>query len=382
MTGIDAFPARVSRLVAVGPLVGTVTGTVSYFLQIWLSPGFESQPQGMYVWVLTYNMLVWTTWLLLLPVKWWLAARVPITAGRRTLPLAFHAVTGLVVSVGHCAVDAALKYGLLSIAGQQRLLGRPLEFVPVFTWTLLFAFEWQVLLYWGIVAAYHAIAASRTLERRRLEEARLETDLVEARLESLQRQLNPHFFFNALNAISTLLDRDPRAAESMLVRLGDLLRAVFRSQVQQEVPLSHELRLLDDYLDIQRVRFGGQLRVVLDVAAAARNVMVPVLILQPLAENAIKHGFAGRPEGGTIRIAARRAGGRLELTVADDGRGPSGMTELTEGVGLSNTRSRLAHLYPVEHALETSAQPDGGFTVTLSLPWREVSASDALEIPA
>jgi hypothetical protein len=218
MTGIGAFPARVSRLVAVGPLVGTVTGTVSYFLQIWLTPGFESQPQGMYVWVLTYNMLVWTTWLLLLPVKWWLAARVPITAGRRTLPLAFHAVTGLVVSVGHCAVDAALKYGLLSIAGQQRLLGRPLEFVPVFTWTLLFAFEWQVLLYWGIVAAYHAIAASRTLERRRLEEARLETDLVEARLESLQRQLNPHFFFNALNAISTLLDRDPRAAEGPVWR--------------------------------------------------------------------------------------------------------------------------------------------------------------------
>src|SRR5207344_3009589 len=167
--------------------------------------------------------------------------------------------------------------------------------------------EWQFLLYWGIVAAHHALRASRELRRREVSEARLEARLVESQLESLQRQLNPHFFFNALNTLTGLVHRDPHGAESMLVRLGDLLRAVFRSQVQQEVPLSRELTLLEQYLDIQRVRFGGQLRAVLEVGEQAGDVLVPVLILQPLAENAIKHGFSGRPEGGTPRGDAERA---------------------------------------------------------------------------
>ena len=314
---------------------------MSYFLQVWLAPGFETQPQGMYGWVVLFNVIVWTTWLLLVPVTWALASWVPITAENRTLAIAFHAVASILVSAGHCAIDAASKYAVLSVAGQQTLLGRPLAYVPLLTWTILYAFEWQVLLYWGIVAGYHAISASRSLERRQVQEARLEAHLVEARLESLQRQLNPHFFFNALNAVSTLIHRDTREAESMLVRLGDLLRAVFRSQAQQEVPLARELTLLEQYLDIQRVRFGGQLHAHFDIAPGARDVLVPVLLLQPLAENAIKHGFSGRPDGGTIRVAARHAGDRLELTVVDDGAGRAGGASPAEGVGLSNTRGRL-----------------------------------------
>jgi two-component system LytT family sensor kinase len=183
------------------------------------------------------------------------------------------------------------------------------------------------------------------------------------------------------------MDRDTRVAEAMPVRLGDLLRAVFRSQVQQEVPLSRELTLLEQYLDIQRVRFGGQLRAVVEVGGDAGDVLVPVLILQPLAENAIKHGFSGRPEGGTIRVTARRADERLELTVSDDGWGRSAASEASvrDGVGLSNTRARLAQLYPNAHDLRVSASPAGGFTVVLSLPWREdpgVVEADSLEIPA
>src|SRR5262249_28960268 len=152
-------------------IVGVVCGTMSYFLQAWLSPAFPMQPQGMYGWVVLFNILVWTTWFLLVPVTWALAAWVPITPQNRTLSLAFHGVASLVVSAGHCAIDAALKYGVLWLAGQETVVGRPLGYVPVFTWTVLFAFEWQVLIYWGIVAAYHAISASRTLERRRAQEA-------------------------------------------------------------------------------------------------------------------------------------------------------------------------------------------------------------------
>jgi two-component system, LytTR family, sensor kinase len=383
---VNPFPVRLSRLAAIGLVVGFVCGTMSYFLQTWLSPGFQNQPQGMYVWVVLFNVLVWTTWLLLVPVTWALAAWVPITSQTRTLSLAFHSVASLVVAAGHCAIDAGLKLGVLWLAGQQTVVGRPLGYVPVFTWTVLFSFEWQVLIYWGIVAAYYAISASRALEWRRAQEAHLESRLVEARLESLQRQLNPHFFFNALNAVSTLIHRDTREAESMLVRLGDLLRAVFRSQVQQEVPLARELTLLEQYLDIQRVRFGGHLRTELDVAPAARDILVPVLILQPLAENAIKHGFAGRADGGTIRVSARRAGERLELTVSDDGAGlPAGQAAVVEGVGLSNTRARLAHLYPHQHAIIAIPLPQGGFAVTITIPWRTAPVADladALDIPA
>jgi sensor histidine kinase YesM len=376
---------RISRLAAIGPVVGVLCGTLSYFLQVWLAPGFQSQPQGMYGWVILFNVIVWTTWLLLVPVTWALASWVPITAENRTLSIAFHAVASIVVSAGHCAIDAASKFAVLSVAGQERLLGRPLAYVPLLTWTILYELEWQILLYWGIVAGYHAMSASRTLERRQVQEARLEAHLVEARLEALQRQLNPHFFFNALNAVSTLIHRDTHEAESMLVRLGDLLRAVFRSQVQQEVPLSRELTLLEQYLDIQRVRFGGQLRAEFDIAPGAREVSVPVLLLQPLAENAIKHGFSGRGDGGTIRVSARRAGDRLELTVADDGAGRASAPSTSEGVGLSNTRARLAHLYPGQHTVVAAPLPQAGFSVSITLPWRPAAAvelGDALDIPA
>jgi LytS/YehU family sensor histidine kinase len=171
----------------------------------------------------------------------------------------------------------------------------------------------------------------------------------------------------------------------MLVRLGDLLRAVFRSQVQQEVPLARELTLLEQYLDIQRIRFGGQLHAEFDIAPGARDVLVPVLLLQPLAENAIKHGFSGRADGGTIRVSARRAGERLELTVIDDGVGRAGGGSPAEGVGLSNTRGRLAHLYPGQHTVTAAPFPQGGFGVTLTIPWRAAEASelaDPLDIPA
>ena len=350
-------------------------------------PDLEKQPQGQYVWVLVFNVLIWPAWLLLVPVTWWLASLVPIGGRRRVARLVFHGVASLVIATAHAAINAAVKVAVLTVAGQQQLLGRPLGFMPLFEWALLFTLEWEVLIYWGIVAAHHALRASRQLQHQQVQEARLEARLVEVQLESLQRQLNPHFFFNALHAVSSLLHRDPNGAEAMLVRLGDLLRAVFRSQAQQEVTLDRELALLEQYLDIQRVRFGGHLRAEFDVPRPTRDVFVPVLLLQPLAENAIKHGFAGRAIGGTIRISARQSGDRLELSVADDGYGrPAGAGEPREGVGLSNTRARLEHLYPGAHALRIALPPGGGCVVTLSVPWREDESAallaDALDIPA
>lgn len=378
---------RVWRLLACGVAAGVVCGTSSYLLQSWLLPDMVKQPQGQFFWVLVFNMLIWPAWLALVPVTWRLASLVPIGGRRRAVAVAFHVAGSVVIGTAHSAINAGVKLGVLSVAGQGTLLGKPLAFLPLFEWALLFTFEWEVLIYWGIVAAHHAISASRQLQHQQVQEARLEARLVEVQLESLQRQLNPHFFFNALHAVSSLLHRDPNGAEAMLVRLGDLLRAVFRSQAQQEVTLDRELALLEQYLEIQRVRFGGHLRAEFDVPSPARDVFVPVLILQPLAENAIKHGFAGRALGGTIRISARQSGDRLELSVADDGYGrQAGDAEPHEGVGLSNTRTRLEHLYPDAHSLRLTLPPSGGCVVSLSVPWREDESAallaDALDIPA
>jgi hypothetical protein len=380
------FPVPFGRLLALGPLVGVASGTLSYILQGWLIPSMPSTPQGQYVWVVLFNILSWTVWLASLPVAWMVADRVPIRDGRRALPLAFHVCASLVFAFIQAALNAVFKLGVLTVAGQETLLGRPLAFGPLLTWALLYTFEWQFLLYWGIVAAHHALRASRELRRREVSEARLEARLVESQLESLQRQLNPHFFFNALNTLTGLVHRDPHGAESMLVRLGDLLRAVFRSQVQQEVPLSRELTLLEQYLDIQRVRFAGHLRSVFDIDEEARSVLVPVLLLQPLAENAIKHGFGGLAVGGTVSVTARRLGDQLELRVADDGRGRADdRRPINEGIGLGNTRQRLEHLYPGAHTMTAGPAGEGGFQVTIRLPWRHDAAEpldDALDIPA
>jgi LytS/YehU family sensor histidine kinase len=269
--------------------------------------------------------------------------------------------------------NAGLKLWVLRFAGQPDSPPRVLSFESLFTWALLFTFEWQVLLYWGVIAAHHAIEASRELRRREVLEARLEAQFIEAKLESLQRQLHPHFIFNTLHAVTTLLHRDVDAAESMLVRLGDLLRAVFRSQAQQALPLARELELLQHYIEIQRTRLGGSLSCDIDVPPAALGALVPVLVLQPLAENAVKHGFGGRPGDARIRVSARRDGDRLELTVSDNGRGlPSGA--VAEGVGLSNTRARLEHLYPGASDVRLDPVPGGGVCVTLTLPWQAASS--------
>jgi two-component system LytT family sensor kinase len=382
----DGFPVTFWRLLALGPVVGVASGTLSYTLQVWLNPKIVQQPIGQYSWVVLFNILAWTSWLVLLPLVWWLASRVPISSGRRALALAFHATASVAVAALHCAISAGLKLWVLRVSGQPDPVDRALSYQSLLTWSLLYEFEWEVLLYWGVLAANHALATSRELRRRELHEARLEARFVEAKLESLQRQLHPHFVFNTLHAITGLLHRDVNRAESMLVRLGDLLRAVFTSHAQQEVPLARELDLLQHYLEIQRMRFGEPLACDLDVPLAARSALVPVLVLQPLVENAVTHGFGGRP-GGVIRILARRVGDRLELSVTDNGSGPatSANGAPPEGVGLSNTRARLEHLYPGKSDVRVIVPASGGFTVALSLPWQAAPAlldEHALDIPA
>jgi two-component system LytT family sensor kinase len=377
---------RIWHMLVLGPIVGVLSGTLSYWIQYWIDPAIIRRPIGQYQWVLVYNILAWTSWLLFIPLIWRLASAVRIRRERFVRPTAFHVSCSFVIAALVCAIAGVEQYFVMTTSGVVLASGQALS--PWFNIkrVFLFTFEWKVLLYWGIVGVHHAIYYAQALAEREVREARLEARLVEARLDALQRQLHPHFVFNTLHAIAGVLHRNPDAAESMLVRLGDLLRAVFRSHAQQEVSLGREIELTEQYLDIQRMRFGAGLRVEVDLPPQLRDTPVPVLVLQPLVENAIKHGFAGRTDGGTIRISAREAADRLEVTVADSGRGPTAPSAVHEGVGLSNTRARLEHLYPGRHDLRVSVPPQGGFAVTLSVPLAgiapEEELSEILDIPA
>jgi LytS/YehU family sensor histidine kinase len=181
-------------------------------------------------------------------------------------------------------------------------------------------------------------------------------------------QLQPHFLFNTLHSISALMHRDVEAADRMLTRLSDLLRLTLESASTPEVPLSRELDFLDAYLEIQQTRFEERLEVVRDIDPLALDALVPNLLLQPLVENAIRHGVANRTTGGRVEISARRENGRLTLSVRDDGPGLS--PNAGQGVGLSNTRARLEHLYGEAQSLALANDPAGGVRVTVVAPYR------------
>jgi LytS/YehU family sensor histidine kinase len=199
--------------------------------------------------------------------------------------------------------------------------------------------------------------------------ARLEASLVEARLSALRGQLQPHFLFNTLNAIAVLTGEDPARAHRMLLRLGDLLRLSIDDNGRHEVSLSQELATLACYLDIQQVRFEERLRVALEVEESVREAAVPAFLLQPLVENAVRHGVDPNVAGGEITVRARSQGDRLTIEVQDNGRGlRPDAHPAPAGVGLGNTRARLAQLYGDRAGLSLEPTPTGGARVTVTIP--------------
>ena len=236
----------------------------------------------------------------------------------------------------------------------------------------------------GVIAVY----ATRWVEQLAIESAtesserqRVATRLVQAELDTLKLQLSPHFLFNALNSAIALIGTDSRAAERMVTAISDFLRLVLNSSNEQEVTLDRELSLLHHYLDIQRVRFGEKLRVNFDVDDTLGRALVPSLILQPLVENAIRHGIGPRVSGGIIDVAVQARGGVLLIDIIDDGLGIAARRSRERsrgtGLGLANTATRLNHLYGSKHTFETGPAPDGGFAVHLTLPLRYAKLTSA-----
>jgi two-component system, LytTR family, sensor kinase len=211
------------------------------------------------------------------------------------------------------------------------------------------------------------------------EREQLVARLERAQLQSLKLQLHPHFLFNTLNTITALINTDRHAAERVVSGLSDLLRMSLSNVGEQEVPLARELELLGHYIDIQQIRFQDRLRVSFQIDADTRSALVPNLLLQPLVENAIRHGIAPRASKGHVEVGARRrnGGGMLELWVVDDGVGEDPRAVHRDGVGLGNTRARLRSLYGGDHRFEASGKPNEGFTVRMEIPFRVVALAPA-----
>ncbi len=230
-----------------------------------------------------------------------------------------------------------------------------------------------LMTYWLFVGGLMALDVFRRYKERELLASQLQARLAEAQLLALKMQLHPHFLFNTLHAISALMHSDVKAADKMLARLSDLLRLTLDQAGEQEVSLRQELAILEGYLEIERLRFQHRLKVEIDVPEELLDAQVPTFILQPLVENALKHGIAPRASGGTVAIRARHAGGVLCMEVQDDGPGPDASKATAgHGIGTRNTRSRLEHLYGERQRFELSkAEPGTVARVTLPLHWAE-----------
>ena len=321
--------------------------------------------------LLTLNFGYWYSWAVLAPAILWLTARFPLDRHSWKAAVPMH-LAGVVVSTSlHVVIACVQRMATYWFIGE-----------PTDTWLhemqemLVLNFDWEMMTYWTIVGVGMALRYMHEARAKELSAAQLETRLVEARLHTLQRQMQPHFLFNTLNTISALMHRDVDAADAMIARLSDLLRMSLQRVGVQEVPLKEELDFLSKYLEIEQTRFRDRLTVVFDVQAETLHALVPNLLLQPLVENAIKHGIGPRPTPGQIAVRARRNGALLELDVQDNGVGLSAarLTDFNRGVGLSNTRSRLDHLYGSLHRFEFRQPAEGGLLVCIAIPMAELAS--------
>jgi two-component system, LytTR family, sensor kinase len=366
------------RIVAVVLLAATLAAMFSAALAVQVDRTVGRTPE---VWsALLLNSSFWYGWAVLALPLTLLASRLRIDR-RPRIAVPVHVAAIIVAAFAHVALQTTVRTKLYL---DTLAMTKPESYATTTwaaTWTRMFPFQLTSLIDWELVAGgaiigfAHAFFYYSETQQRALREAQLETRLMEAQLQTLQRQLHPHFLFNTLHAISTLMHRDVAAADRTLVQLSDLLRLTLNSVARPEIHLGEELEFLEKYVAIEQMRLGDRLVFKFDVDPETLDAMVPALILQPLVENAIKHGIAplGRP--GRVTVAARRESEMLVMLVTDTGPGPSerAMVALSTGIGVANTRARLAHQFGARFRFEFQ-RSDLGFAALVAIPFRREAA--------
>jgi two-component system LytT family sensor kinase len=341
-----------------------LSSTVQAYSMRMIEEGAASQRS---LWpLLGLNLVYWYVPALLAPSIMAVALQYQLGRVRWPTQAAVHVAGALAYSVVHTGVLLVARVLLFPE-------GRPWSAAALWKYAridYLRQLDWLLMTYLFLVGLAHALAYRRESETRALDAAHLETRLMEAQLQALQRQLHPHFLFNTLNTISGLMRINLNAADLMIDRLGDLLRMTLDTSSAQQVPLKQELEVLQKYLEIEQTRFESRLAISMHIDFETLDALVPNLVLQPLVENAVRHGIAPHARPGWIAIHAAREGSRLKIDIRDSGNGlpPDRLMALNRGVGLGNTRARLEHLYPSAHQFAFS-NLDEGFSVTVSIPF-------------
>lgn len=367
---------RTALATAIWTAIGCVFALPSFLVMMPHGVGWER--------LLLSSVMPWWAWGLLAPLIVSVDLRMPFSQKQIVRRIAAHLLLAPIFTTAYIYLEAALA-AVLGWTPWSRMLRADL--LPN---AFRGMFLWSVLIYCLIVGVFQAKLYYQRYLSSELRMERLERSFSEARLNALRMQLDPHFLFNALNTISSQVERDPRLARQMIEHLGDLLRLSLENKDKQEVLLAEEMAFLDHYLAIQRIRFGDRLRFETQIDAEVRFAVVPCLVVQPLVENAIRHGISSRASGGSVFVSARRIDDQLEIRVTDDGVGlpPGWKLEESAGLGLSVTRERIRGLHPNDgssfavrrRSRDGNGKIDGTeATIMLPLRFREASNSDSYD---
>lgn len=324
----------------------------------------------------------WWAWGLLTPLIVAADRRLPFTSRQMGWRIAVHLLFSPIFTTVYIYLAPAMMTAMGGLVWSRfiRLMN-----LQLLTNSLRGMFLWSVLVYCLIVGVWQAHLYFQRYLSSELRMERLERSFSEARLNALRMQLDPHFLFNALNTISSQVERDPRLARQMIEHLGDLLRLSLENKDRHEVLLIEELAFLDSYLAIQRIRFGDRLRIAMEIEPEVKYASVPCLVLQPLVENAIRHGLWPRPSGGTVTVSAQKLDNQLEIRVADDGAGlpPAWTLQKSAGLGLSVTSERIVGLHPNGSSrFSVHRRESGGTEAIIVLPLRFNAVSQREEDPS
>ncbi|HKY30399.1 MAG TPA: histidine kinase [Pyrinomonadaceae bacterium] len=315
-----------------------------------------------------YLQFTWSyLWALATPLVLWTASRLPIERNNWLRSALLHVPISIVLGVVVTAIGHVLMWLYWDFS-----VGRPFSWERMARF-VIGNFSEAIGIYMLVALTSYAFTYYRRFREGQLRTFQLEAQLSQAQLQALKMQLHPHFLFNTLHSISALLNKDANAARRMITRLGDFLRLTLENSGSQEVTLQQEMEFLSCYLEIERIRFQDRLTTRIDIAQQTLDAKVPNLLLQPIVENAIRHGIAPRSTPGLIEIEAKQRNGTLRIQVRDNGPGlPAHRTSenlFKRGLGLANTETRLERLYGSDHLFDLSNDPDGGMVVTMEIPF-------------
>ena len=311
--------------------------------------------------IVLLNSSYWLGWGVLAIAVVSLGRRFPLTGRRRAVALVVHVVASLIVALLHMIVFAFVSSAI-------RAWWNDVASLPLQPWSRR-QFEWELTMYWACTGLAHLVASREQQQISQLLTAQLEAELAHARLTALQRQIQPHFLFNTLHTLMAVMHKDVATASRLVEALGDVVRATLKADSEGLASLADEIAIVRAYVMIEQTNRGSQLHTSFTVDEGIGGALLPQLVLQPLVENAIRHGCFNRQEGACVHVAAHGRDGRLEISVIDNGAGfaagPGGF-----GIALANIRSRLELMYGAQHRFEVATAPGGGVRANLTVPLR------------